>query len=94
MNLFILLLALAVPLALNVWATRLVVRDDLSEPGQKALQLLLVWLLPVIGAVIVWGVHRGDESAPLRYREPPNPGDDTGSCAGSHINRGPVDASD
>lgn len=94
MDLFILLLALAVPPALNVWATRLVVRDGLSEPGQKALQLLLVWLLPVVGSVIVWGVHRGDESVPLRYRELPNPGDDTGGGTGSHFNRGPMDASD
>lgn len=79
MDLFIVLLVLAVPLALDVWATRLVVRDDLSERAQKVFQLLLVWLLPVIGAVIVLGVHRKQEKSPLGYREPPHPGDDTGS---------------
>jgi len=81
MDLFIVSMALAVPLALNVWATRLVVRDDLSERGQKVFQLLLVWLLPVIGAVIVLGVHRKHEKSPLGYREPPNPGEDIGSSS-------------
>jgi hypothetical protein len=75
MDLFILLLVLAVLLSLNVWATRLVVRDQLSERVQKVFQLLLVWLLPVIGAVIVLGVHRKQEKSPLGYREPPDPGD-------------------
>jgi hypothetical protein len=79
MDLFIVLLVLALLLALDVWATRLVVRDELSERGQKVFQLLLVWLLPVIGAVIVLGVHRKEEKAPLGYREPPDPGDDVGA---------------
>ena len=81
MDLLILCSVLAVPLALNVWATRLVVRDELSERGQKVLQLLLVWLLPVIGAVIVLGVHRKHGKSPLGYREPPHPGDDIGSSS-------------
>jgi hypothetical protein len=38
-----------------------------------------VWLLPLIGAVIVWGVHRKHEKSPLGYRARPDPGDDIGS---------------
>jgi hypothetical protein len=83
MDRILLLLLLAVPLALNLWATKLVIRDDLSERGQKVAQLLLVWLLPVVGAVIVLGVHRKQETSPLGYREAPDPGHDIGSSARS-----------
>jgi hypothetical protein len=73
------LMLMAAPLILNLWATRLVVRDDLSEWWQKVAQLLLVWLLPVIGAILVLIVHRKEEKSPLGYREPPDPGDDYGA---------------
>lgn len=70
------LIAIAIPLWLNVRATRLVFRDDLSEQRQKVAQLLFVWLVPVVGAVVVLGVHRAAEPPSGRYREPLDPGDD------------------
>jgi hypothetical protein len=72
----VLIVALAVPLALDVWATRLVLADDLSTRGQRAGQLALVWLLPLVGAVIVLGVHRRTEPPSRKYRAESDPGDD------------------
>ena len=66
----------AVPLWLNIKATAAVVRDPLSERWQKAAQLSLVWLLPVLGAIVVLAVHRSSEAPSRKYREPPDPGDD------------------
>lgn len=63
---------------MDVKATTLVTRDALSEPKQKVLQLMLVWLLPILGAIVVFGVHRPTEKHPGKYREAPNPGDDFG----------------
>ncbi len=45
------LLAL-VPLGLNLFASRAVLRAPFSTPSQRRLQLALVWLLPAIGAVL------------------------------------------
>jgi len=38
-----------IPLLLNVFATRLIHRDEYSEKARKIAQLLFVWLVPVIG---------------------------------------------
>jgi hypothetical protein len=75
--LFVVALAL-VALAANVWATVLVMRDSLSEPSQRMAQLLMVLLLPIVGAVIVFAVHRSVEKPSGKYKEPPDPGDDFG----------------
>jgi hypothetical protein len=78
MEIAFVLLAVAVPLWLNVIATRAVLSDDLSERGQKFWQLLLVWLIPLIGSLIVLAVHRPEEAPARRYRDRPDPGDDSG----------------
>lgn len=44
---------LSILLGLNLYASWKVLRDDLSTGAQKLMQLGLVWLLPLIGAVIV-----------------------------------------
>lgn len=62
--------------AMSVRATFLVIRDDLSEPNQRKAQLLLVWLAPVIGALIVFAVHRKAEPPSRKYREDRDPYDD------------------
>jgi hypothetical protein len=72
-------LALAVFLGLlwlNVKATRLVLHDGLSNSKQKVAQVLFVWLLPLVGAAVVYGVHRRTEPPSRKYREAPEPGDD------------------
>ena len=76
MDIALVLAVIAVPLGLAVRATARVLEDDLSAPGRKAMQLLLVWLVPVVGAVVVLAVHRKAEPASGKYREPPDPGED------------------
>jgi hypothetical protein len=74
----LLFLLVAAVLGLNVKATTLVLSDELSALNQKAAQLLLVWLLPIIGTIVVLGVHHAKEKYPGRYREIPDPGEDFG----------------
>ncbi len=47
--------------AANVLASILVARHALYSHSQKALQILLVWLVPVIGAIVVWQVLRAQK---------------------------------
>ena len=61
---------------MNIKATLLVVRDSLSDARQRLLQLLMVWLLPILGAVIVFSVHRPTEKHSGNYREPADAGGD------------------
>jgi hypothetical protein len=47
------LLAIAIgTVVLNLWATRTVARSDAYTPRQKQAQSLVVWLVPVVGAVL------------------------------------------
>jgi hypothetical protein len=64
-----------VALVANVYATRLVITDDTFEPAQKYCQAAIIWLLPLLGAVIVAGFIRSDkvDSKPSRRT-----GNDTG----------------
>mgnify|MGYP003394166101 CR=1 FL=1 len=76
MDTLVVIVALSIPLVLSLWATRLVLADDLTTHWQRASQLALIWLLPVIGAIIVLAVHRRAEPASRKYRTEPDPGDD------------------
>ncbi|MDP1954598.1 MAG: hypothetical protein Q8M51_00565 [Polaromonas sp.] len=70
---------LLVPLIAANWvATRLVLRDEAISRKQRVAQVFLVWLLPIIGAVLVFAVHRRTEAPSRKYREAPDPGDDFG----------------
>ncbi len=84
---------LLVPLiAANGMATRLVLRDDVISRQQKIAQMLLVWLLPVIGAVLVFAVHRRPEEPSRKYRQAPDPGEDFGlSARGSRSSHADAD---
>ena len=67
------------PLIAADWvATRLVLRDEVISRKQGIAQVLLVWLVPIIGAVLVFAVHRRPEAASRKYRQAPDPGDDVG----------------
>lgn len=70
------LTVLSVLLWLNVRATLVIFRDVYSEQRHKAVQLLLVWFVPIIGALMVLAVHRPAEQPARRYREQPEAGDD------------------
>jgi hypothetical protein len=63
-------------LALNARASLLIARDSLSERSQKVWQLALVWLLPIVGALLTLAIHRPSEKPSRRYRRAPDPGDD------------------
>ncbi|WP_395055485.1 hypothetical protein [Polaromonas sp.] len=65
-------------IAANGMATRLVLRDEVVSREQRIAQIFLVWLIPIIGAVLVFAVHRRPEAASRKYREAPDPGDDFG----------------
>ena len=75
-GLLLALISLVAVLWLNIKATIAVQRDHLSGQNQRLMQLALVWLLPVIGAVIVLAVNRPAEKATRKYREPPESGID------------------
>jgi hypothetical protein len=49
-------------------ATRAVLKDDFSERGQRIAQLLMVWLLPLLGALVALAVHRAPEKPSGQYR--------------------------
>jgi ABC-type nickel/cobalt efflux system permease component RcnA len=67
MNIFLIFLA-AICFWIQIWATLLVLRDSYAEPSQRAMQLALVWLLPGLGAVVVFAVHRPEEKHSKQYR--------------------------
>jgi hypothetical protein len=58
-----------VVLWLNIRATVAIRADDLSERAQRWLQLLIVWILPLVGALVVLAVHRKDEKPSRQYRK-------------------------
>lgn len=47
---------------LNIVATVMLARSDFETPVQKMLQLVLVWIVPCVGSIIVIAVLRGARS--------------------------------
>jgi hypothetical protein len=71
--------------ALNLWATRIILRDDLSSNAQRAAQIFVVWLLPLVGGLLTLFLKRAmPETSSGRYREIPDPGDDFGASGQSY----------
>jgi hypothetical protein len=62
---------LVIVFGMNVKATVLVVNDPITEPQQRTMQLLLVWILPILGAIVVFAVHRPAEKSSGKYKEAP-----------------------
>ncbi|HEY8943506.1 MAG TPA: hypothetical protein VIM73_04550 [Polyangiaceae bacterium] len=54
--------------AFQVWVTVRVFRSRLYEPAQKSAQAKLIWLLPVLGAIIAFSVLTTEEQAERRYQ--------------------------
>jgi cytochrome c-type biogenesis protein CcmH/NrfF len=46
-----------------------VFRSRLYEPSQKANQAKLIWLLPVLGAIIAFSVLTSEEQAERRHED-------------------------
>lgn len=57
-------------LVLDCFVSVLILRDSGITSMQKLLQLLVIWLLPLLGAVVVYLVHRSDDE-PRGPAEPP-----------------------
>lgn len=88
-------LLVAAVIVLNIWATRAVLRDDLSTATQRTAQIAFVWFIPLLGALFALHFMRKDEEPSQgRYREIPNPGDDmVGSTHGVRAGRETFEAS-
>jgi len=52
----VLLILVVIVSALNIKATLVLARSQYYETKQKLVQLALVWLIPVLGAILVWGL--------------------------------------
>lgn len=77
------LITLSIPLALNVWASRLILADEFLTLRQSSMQLALVWLLPLVGALLVLAAHRKAEPPSRSYRSGLDAGDDYASSTKS-----------
>ncbi|WP_348944075.1 hypothetical protein ABHF33_11380 [Chitinibacter sp. FCG-7] len=84
MEIVLLLVVVTVPIWLNVKATLLVFRDAFSEKTQKITQLIFVWFLPLVGAIVVLAIHRQEEKSSGTYPSEKDPGEDFG-LSGSSI---------
>lgn len=54
----------------QVWVTVRVFRSRLYETSQKSAQAKLIWLLPVLGAIIAFSVLSSEEQAERRANDP------------------------
>ena len=57
---------LAALLALNAFASTAIARDDNPMIAQKIGQLLLVWIVPVLGVLLVLYFMKGEPARPKR----------------------------
>jgi hypothetical protein len=66
-DVFIVLGLLAL-IGLQVWATVRVFKSDLYERDQKWMQAKLIWLVPLIGAMLVLSVLKEDDTSDPKNR--------------------------
>jgi len=59
----LIVLGLAVALAFQIWVTLRVWKTSIYEREQKLGQAKLIWLVPVLGAVICFSVLQQEEKA-------------------------------
>lgn len=84
MDLILIALVLAILIGMNFAATRAILKDDFTERRQRIYQLIIVWTLPIVGALVVLAVHRAPEKPSRTYRHEPDAGDDFGA-SGRHV---------
>lgn len=71
-----LLAVLIAVLGYQLWVSTLVMRSPMYEPKQKALQLMGIWLIPIVGAVVAHSVLRTEGRPPCKpEKEWTEPGD-------------------
>ena len=61
------ILSLAAALVFQIWVTVRLRRTQIFDPPQKSAQTKLIWLVPVIGAAIVFAVLVGEEQHERRH---------------------------
>jgi len=72
----ILLIGLVALIALNVYASRQCFRDTFSTRRQRFLQIIFIWVLPFVGAVLALRLlNNVPEQSSGAYREEPNMGE-------------------
>ena len=64
----LLVAAIVMLVGYSIGVTALVVRSDLLETRQKIGQVVLVWLLPLLGALAVHLINRAQEPSSPRSR--------------------------
>lgn len=80
--LIVALLLVLLVLGLNVVATVVIVRRDGLSAGGRAVQLLLVWLLPLVGAILCMAVATADGSPARSDGSGGGPADFSGGYSG------------
>jgi hypothetical protein len=55
-------------IGLQVWATVRVYRSDLYEREQKWMQAKLIWLVPLVGAMLVLSVLKEEDTSDRKNR--------------------------
>jgi hypothetical protein len=60
------LVVILAAVAFQMWVTVRVYRSRLYEPSQKSAQAKLIWLLPVLGAIIAFSVLTAEEQRDRR----------------------------
>lgn len=83
MAIWLVLLSIGPFVLASLWATWAVMRDPYAERGLQIAQLALVWVVPLIGALIVLAIHREVEKPSGLSRNDVDAGDDfAGSGSG------------
>ncbi len=59
--------SLSAILAFQIWVTVRLRRTPIFDPPQKSAQTKLIWLVPLIGAAIVFAVLVGEEQHERRH---------------------------
>ena len=76
-------------LVLNVFVSYRIVADQFSDRGQKIGQAFLVWVVPVVGAILVLTLQRDQpERSDGKYPQRREPDDDLEMVAGRALRSG------
>jgi amino acid transporter len=67
---FIIGIAVIIILILNIMVTVKINKSEYISKHQKGIQILLVWLIPIAGALLIYFFHKNDET-PKGPRKPP-----------------------
>jgi hypothetical protein len=85
----ILILGLVALIALNVYASYQCFRDNFSTRGQRLSQIVFVWVVPVVGAVLALRLSRVEpERSSGTYQAEKNVGDEYVGDLGRQNSRG------